>query len=202
MHRIIEQEDMDVFLVADHLLKCLDLLLSLEDKPSFRQLLIDAGNKGRQSGAHDMAFNYYKAAIQLSDPEEEWDDDNYPVTLQLYTNALGLSFVLGNNETTESLSDIIFKHARTPLDRKAAYLIQAYCYLSLQKPSEGRDTLVKCLEDLGNEKLTFENPEKDMQEGIDLLEKALGNLDMDEIPNIGLSDDPYVHATAEIMGEL
>ncbi|CDS09583.1 hypothetical protein LRAMOSA10943 [Lichtheimia ramosa] len=201
-HMMQEQEDMDVFLVADHLLKCLDLLLSLEDKSSFRQLFIDAGNKGRQSGAHDMAFSYYKAAIQLSDPEEEWDDDNYPVTLQLYTNALGLSFVLGNNETTESLADIIFKHARTPLDRKAAYLIQSHYYLSLQKPFEGRDTLVTCLEDLGNEKLTFENPEKDMQEGIDQLEKALGNLDMDEIPNIGLSDDPYVHATAEIMGEM
>ncbi|CDS11781.1 hypothetical protein LRAMOSA04044 [Lichtheimia ramosa] len=201
-HMMQEQEDMDVFLVADHLLKCLDLLLSLEDKTSFRQLLIDAGNKGRQSGAHDMAFSYYKAAIQLSDPEKEWDEDNYPVTLQLYTNALGLSFVLGNNETTESLADIIFKHARTPLDRKTAYLIQAHYFLSLQKPFEGRDTLVTCLEDLGNEKLTFENPEKDMQEGIDLLEKALGNLDMDEIPNIGLSDDPYVHATAEIMGEL
>ncbi|CDS08874.1 hypothetical protein LRAMOSA10235 [Lichtheimia ramosa] len=201
-HMMQEQEHMDVFLVADHLLKCLDLLLSLEDKSSFRQLLIDAGNKGRQSGAHDMAFSYYKAAIQLSNPEEEWDDDNYPVTLQLYTNALGLSFVLGNNETTESLSDIIFKHARTPLDRKAAYLIQAHGYLSLQKPSEGRDTLVKCLEDLGNEKLTFDNPEKDMQEGLDQLEKALGNLDMDEIPNIGLSDDPYVHASVEIMGEL
>ena len=60
---------MDVFLVADHLLKCLDLLLSLEDKSSFYELMVDAGNEGRQSGAHDMALSYYKAAIQLSDPE-------------------------------------------------------------------------------------------------------------------------------------
>ncbi|CDS06004.1 hypothetical protein LRAMOSA08532 [Lichtheimia ramosa] len=201
-HMMQEEEDMDIFLVADHLLKCLDLLLSLEDKSSFRELFFDAGNKGRQSGAHDMAFSYYKAAIQLCDPQKEWDDDNYPVTLQLYTNALGLSFLLGNNETTESLADNIFKHARTPLDRKPAYLIQSHYYLSIQKSFEGRDFLVTCLEDLGNEKLTFENPEEAMQKGLDQLEKAIGDMDIDDIANIGLSKDPYVHATAEIMGEL
>lgn len=62
--------------------------------------------------------------------------------------------------------------------------------------------MVTCLEDLGNEKLTFENPEEAMQKGLDQLEKAIGDMDIDDIANIGLSKDPYVHATAEIMGEL
>ncbi|KAJ8653535.1 hypothetical protein O0I10_010774 [Lichtheimia ornata] len=199
---MMKEDDMDVFLVADHLLKCLDLLLSLEDKSSFRELFVDAGNKGRQSGAHDMAFNYYKAAIQLSDPEKEWNDDNHPVTLQLYTNAMGLSFVLGNNEMTENLGETIFKHAKTPLERKTAYLIQSRYYLAQQKPFEGRDTLVACLEDLGNEKLTFEDAEKTMEKELEQLEKSIGNMDVDEIAEIGLSDDPYLHATAEIMGDL
>ncbi|KAJ8653301.1 hypothetical protein O0I10_011051 [Lichtheimia ornata] len=200
--QMMQEEDMDVFLVADHLLKCLDLLSSMDDKSPFHELFIDAGNKGRQSGAHDMAFSYYKAAIQLSDPEKEWDDDNYPITLQLYTNTMGLSFVLGNNEMTENLGEIIFKHAKTPLERKTAYLIQSRYYLSQQKPFEGRDTLLACLEDLGNEKLTFENAEEKMRQELDQLEKATGDMDVDEIANITLSDDPYVHATAEVMGEL
>ncbi|CDS05990.1 hypothetical protein LRAMOSA08518 [Lichtheimia ramosa] len=197
-----EEEDMDVFLVADHLLKCLNLLLSLEDKSSFRELLIDAGNKGRQSGAHDMALSYYKAAMQLSDPEKEWDEDNYPVTLQLYTSVMGLSFLLGDNQVTEKSAEAILKHAKTPSDRKDMYLIQSRYYLSLQKPFESRDTLLTCLEDLGNERLTFENPDKAMQEELYQLEKATGDMEVDEIVNIGLSDDPYVHATAEVMSEL
>ncbi|KAJ8651879.1 hypothetical protein O0I10_012548 [Lichtheimia ornata] len=199
---MMKEEDMDVFLVADHLLKCLDLLSSLEDKSSFRELLIDAGDKGRQSGAHGMALSYYKAAIQLSDPEKEWDDDNYPVTLQLYTNMMGLSFLLGDNEVTEKATEVISKHAKTPLDRKAMYFIKSRYYLSQQKPFEGRDVLLTCLEDLGNEKLSFENAEKTLQEELDQLEKAIEDMELDEIADIGFSDDPYVQATAEIMGEL
>ncbi|CDS05978.1 hypothetical protein LRAMOSA08506 [Lichtheimia ramosa] len=197
-----DEEDMDIFLVADHLLKCLDLLLSLEDKSTFCELLINAGNKGRQSGAHDMALSYYKAAMQLSDPEKEWDEDNYPVTLQLYTNVMGLSFLLGDNQVTEKSAEAILKHAKTPLDRKDMYLIKSRYYLSLQKPFEGIDTLLTCLEDLGNGRLTFENPDEAMREGLDQLEKATEDMDVDEIVNIGLSDDPYVHATAEAMSDL
>ncbi|CDH52356.1 histidine kinase [Lichtheimia corymbifera JMRC:FSU:9682] len=199
---MMKEEDMDVFLVADHLLKCLDLLSSLEDKPSFRELLIDAGNKGRQSGAHDMALSYYKAAIQLSDPEKEWDDDNYPVTLQLYTNTMGLGLLLGDNEVTEKSTEILSKHAKTPLDRKAMYFFKSRYYLSQQKPFEGRDVLLTCLEDLGNEKFTLENAEEAMQEELEKLEKTIENMDIDAIADIGLSDDPYVYATVEILAEL
>ncbi|KAI7873653.1 hypothetical protein K492DRAFT_223486 [Lichtheimia hyalospora FSU 10163] len=199
---MMKEEDMDIFLIADHLLKCLDLLLSLEDKSPFRKLFINAGNKGRQSGAHDMAFSYYKAAIQLNDSEKEWNDDNYSITIQLYINALGLGFLLGNNEMTENWMQFIFKHAKTPLDRKATYLIQSRYHLSQQKPFQGLDALIACLEDLGNEKFIFEDAEKIMHEELDQLEKATEHMDVDEITDIGLSDDPYVYATAEVMGEL
>ena len=193
---------MDVFLIVDHLLKCLDILLSLEDKSPFLKLFINAGNKGRQYGAHDMAFNYYKAAIQVSDSEKEWNDNNYSITLQLYINALGLGFLLGDNEMTEDWIQLIFKHAKTPLDRIATYLIQSRYHLSQQKPFEGLDALITCLEDLGNEKFIFEDAEKIMHEEIHQLEKATGHMDVDEITDIGLSNDPYVYATAEVMSEL
>lgn len=175
----------------------------MDDKDPYRMLLIDAGSKGRQSGAHNMAFNYYKAAIRLGDPEKDWDEDHYASSLQVYINALALSFVMGDNETTEEWMATIFKHAKNALDRKAAYLIQSRYYLLERRPHDGRDSLLTCLEDLGNERFLFKgNPKEAMDQEYKQLEMTIEEVGIDQIPDTKLANDPHVLATMDILEEL
>lgn len=194
---------MDSFLVADHLLKCQELLEAMDDKLPYRMLLIDAGSKGRQSGAHNMAFSYYKTALRLGNPEEDWDDDHYTSSLQVHINTLALSFVMGENETTEEMMAIIFKHAKTPLDRKAAYLVQSRYYLLGRRPHDGRDSLLTCLQDLGNERFLFKgNAKEAMDQEYKQLEEGITKIGIDQVENINLTNDPNVLATMDVLEEL
>ncbi|KAI7876512.1 hypothetical protein K492DRAFT_210310 [Lichtheimia hyalospora FSU 10163] len=200
---LMQEKTVDSFLVADHLLKCQELLKAMDDKEPYRMLLVDAGSKGRQSGAHNMAYSYYKAALRLGDPEKDWSDDHYASSLQVHINALALSFVMGDNGTTEELMTIIFKYAKNALDRKAAYLIQSRYHLLERRPHEGRDALLTCLQDLGNEKFLFKGDSKEaMDQEYKDLETAIERIGIDQIENINLADDPHVLATMDILEEL
>lgn len=197
------ENDPDTFLIADHLLKCQELLDGLEDKKPYQQIMMDAGNKGRSSGAHGMAFKFYDAAIHLGDPATEWeDDDTYSTTLHLYTSALSLSWVVGQYERTEELLDIIFSHARTPLDRMTAYRVQAKYYFSTQMHDKGRETLHRCLEDLGEDTGKFSTITAQQLEQLYFdVEKRM--LEMGEnVTNMPASQDPMLRAITSIMEEL
>ena len=164
--------------------------------------MVDAGNKGRSSGAHRMAYEFYDAAIRLGDRATEWEDDQYSTTLHVYTSALSLSWIVGQSERTEQLLDIIFSHARTPLDRMTAYRVQAKYYSSIQMHDKGRETLHRCLEDLGEDTTIFSTISTQELEQLYLdVEKAI--LEMgDNITNMPASQDPMLRAITSIMEEL
>ena len=106
-------------------------------------------NRARVSGAHKMAFGYYKAAISLLSPGC-WEGNDYSSTHFLYTNAVSLAWVVGENELTEEYLEAIFKHATNPMDRVIAYRTQhRYCF-SRQLHDQGAAALKKCIEELGD----------------------------------------------------
>ena len=193
---------MDTLLTAEHLLKCTDLLLLVTEKAAYRQLMINAGNQGMTSGAHSMAFAYYKLALELSDPETEWSDDEYTTTIQLYSNALAMSFINGAYEMMQRLLECIYTQARNPLDRVTAYQIQSRYYLAVKKPDESRDTLLECYRDLGIKDLTFSLTRDMIQEEYSKLGRLIDQIGMNKLPTIELSDDPFLLASLYITDEL
>lgn len=201
---LLLEREIDLFLVADHLLKCSHLLLSLDDKRPYRHVLIEAGNKGNSSGAHDMAFSYYMAAIDLGQTlSDEWDRSTggYNVSLNLYINAVALSWAVGKYEDTERLLDIIFDHVKDPLDRLAAYRVQARYYYGCQLHQEGRKTLFSCLNELGeNTELDF--TDEWLEEQYNQVQDRVERLGKEGVLNIPLSKDPLLAAKMYVMEEL
>ncbi|KAI7876513.1 hypothetical protein K492DRAFT_210311 [Lichtheimia hyalospora FSU 10163] len=201
---MMKENDTDTFLIADHLLKCRSLLDGMKDKEPYRKVLIEAGNKGRSSGAHRMAFAFYNTAIELADHDTEWEgDDNYNVTLHLYTNAVSLSWVVGQYERTEELLDIIFEHARTPFDRMPAYRVQSkYCF-SCQMHDKGREVLHRCLEDLGEDMEKFNScTDQELKELYDDLERTVMKMGSEQVINMPACEDPLLRGIVSIMEEL
>ncbi|KAI9494152.1 hypothetical protein BDB00DRAFT_938504 [Zychaea mexicana] len=198
---IMKEQIVDSFLAADHLIKCFELLTTIQDKEPYRRLLIEAGNKGRSSGAHGMAFTYYSAAIELGDPAHEWEGSNYTTTLHLYTNAVALSWVVGQNEQTEELLKVVFKNARTSIDRLTAFRMQAKYYFGIQQHDKGRGALHQCLKDLGEEyhdNLTEESLKREFDEA----EQMVGAIGREQVVNMKPCDDPSLRGIMSVLEEL
>ncbi|KAI8148750.1 hypothetical protein BJV82DRAFT_505635 [Fennellomyces sp. T-0311] len=199
---LMQEKRVDVFLVADHLLRCRNLLIKLDDKRSYRQLMIEAGAKGRSSGAITMAFAYYKLAIKLGNPYEEWSNDSYNTTLQLYSNAVALSWVVGKVEKTEELLDILFTNTREPIDRVPAYLIKAQYNFGRQMHEQGRETLFECLDELGSERIRMDTSDEALARDYAEIEQLVYRLGSEGILKLERCDDPILTATMTVMDEL
>ncbi|KAI9489180.1 hypothetical protein BDB00DRAFT_876728 [Zychaea mexicana] len=199
---LLEDEVVDTFLVADHLLNCQDILSSIDDKERYRKVMIMAGEKGQAAGAHSMAFAYYSCAITLSDSLEEWNDDNYETTLRLYTNAVSLSWVVGESEQMEDLLQVLFQKAKTPIDRMPAYRVQAQSCYAAQLHGKGCETLYKCLDELGDEVARMDTSQEALQREYDQAEQNFERLGVEGVLALEPCDDEIIKGSVVVMDEV
>ncbi|KAI9494156.1 hypothetical protein BDB00DRAFT_819869 [Zychaea mexicana] len=208
MHLIIARYMMkdhsaNTFLVASHLMKCINNAKAAPDREAFRSVLIEAANRNQLSGTHDVAFANYEAAIELADHDIEWNDTNYTETLSLYTNSAALSWIVGgHHDRTEKLLESIFHNSRDPIDRLNAYRVQSKYFFGCQKPEEGKQTLLHCLEELGFES-TPSTVNEDLQRHTDQdIRQQIKGVGKDIILNIKLCSDPLIIGIMTVFDEL
>ncbi|KAF1799121.1 hypothetical protein V8B55DRAFT_1519445 [Mucor lusitanicus] len=198
---LLHEESADSFLIADHLLKCLNLVCELDHKSCYRDILYEAGNKARASGAHKMAFSYYKAAIALLS-DHAWEGDEYARTHYLYTNAVSLSWIVGEYDTTEAYLDAIFNHTSDPMDRVTAYRIQHKYFFSRQMHEEGAQALRNCLAELQLEDFNFLNTRQELHTVYTKVIGMIREIGVDEMCKMGPCDDPKLKAIMTIIEEM
>ncbi|KAI8138755.1 hypothetical protein BJV82DRAFT_673294 [Fennellomyces sp. T-0311] len=199
---LMQEKTVDSFLVADHLLKCHSLVMTLKDKGPYRQVMIEAGSKGQAAGAHVMAFAYYKSAIQLGNRDDEWNDASYDATLKLYSNAVALSYVVGDNERTLDLLEILFKNTKRPIDRMPAFHIQAKYYFNCQMHVQGVETMFRCLDELGGERARMDISDEALARDYRCVEDLVQGLGADGILELPTCDDVILTAAMGVMDEL
>lgn len=191
----------DSFLIADHLLKCLSLLVESEDRGCYRNIFYESGNKARNSGAHRMALEYYKAAIALLD-EDPWLGDNYITTHFLYSNAVALSWVVGEYDTTEAYLDTIFANTTDPLDRVIAYRIQHKYYFGRQMHAEGAESLHKCLRELEIKKFKYSYSREELDEEFMEVKALIEKIGFEGLNKIDACEDIKLKTTMVILEEM
>ncbi|KAI7858865.1 hypothetical protein BDC45DRAFT_497792 [Circinella umbellata] len=199
---LMKKKQVDTFLVADHLLKCQDILATIEDKQYYRKIMLEAGMKGQSAGAHSMAFSYYNVAISLGNPFTDWSEFKYKTTLHLYTNAVALSWVVGQYDKTEELLSVIFANAKSAIDRMPAYRVQAQFYYASQLHEEGRDTLFKCLNELGDEITQMDTSDESLELEFNQAEEHFEKLGTEGVLDLELCDDILIKGTIGVMDEL
>ena len=196
------EKRVDIFLVADHLLKCQGILSTVEDKKYYRKIMISAGIKGQSAGAHSMAFSYYNTAISLGDLLIDWSEVEYATTLNLYTNAVALSWVVGHYELTEKLLSVIFANAKSAIDRMPAYRVQAQFYYALQLHDQGRETLLKCLNELGDEVSQLDTSDESLEREFNQAEENFEKLGVEGALALEPCDDAIFKGSIGVMDEL
>jgi nitrogen-specific signal transduction histidine kinase/tetratricopeptide (TPR) repeat protein len=192
----------DKFLIADHLLKCLNLVHDLDQKTCYKDILYEAGNRARASGAHKMGFSYYKAAISLLDPSTAWEGDLYTSTHYLYTNAVSLSWVVGEYHATETYLDAIFAHTTDPMDRVIAYRIQHRYFFARQMHSEGMKALHDCLAELDIEDFNLQVTREELDKTYKQVVQLLDTMTIEAVCKMDACEDPKLKAIMSVIEEM
>jgi GAF domain-containing protein len=149
-----------------------------------------------------MSFGYYKAAIRLLDSNTAWHPENYSCTHFLYSNAVSLSWVVGEYETTEEYLDIIFEHTTDPMDRVTAYRIQHKYYFARQMHDEGAEALKHCLKELDIEEFECSSSRENLDSEYERVKEIITRIGFEEMHKIGLCDSVKLKAIMGILEEM
>lgn len=148
-----------------------------------------------------MALEYYKAAIALLD-EDPWLGDNYTTTHFLYSNAVALSWVVGEYDTTEAYLDTIFANTTDPLDRVIAYRIQHKYYFGRQMHAEGAESLHKCLRELEIKKFKYSYSREELDEEFMEVKSLIEKIGFEGLKKIDACEDIKLKTTMIILEEM
>lgn len=171
MHFIIAQTLMKYYsadersrdVAASHICECVDVIVErVLLRQSFRKLLFDCATAAAESGARPTTARFYAVCFRLLQ-ENPWNDDepdcSYDETLQLYTRAAECYLYMGHYQETKRLLSIIFKNAKTPVDKSPAWVLQSRTLSQEGDSRSAFEALKQCLAALDiqvDEKPSFE----------------------------------------------
>ncbi|KAG1240661.1 hypothetical protein G6F68_017442 [Rhizopus microsporus] len=148
-----------------------------------------------------MALEYFKAAIVLMDPDC-WQSEQYATTHFLYTNAVALSWVVGEYDFTEKYLDVIFQNTTDPLDRVAAYRIQYKYHFSRQMHIEGAMALHECLKELDIKDFKWSYTRTELDEEFERVKDLIDQRGFEEIKKVEVCEDIKLKAIMSVLEEM
>jgi signal transduction histidine kinase/tetratricopeptide (TPR) repeat protein len=154
----INQPSVILFEQARHICEGIEAIKLREPtKTAFRELLYQAAETARESGARTSSLYYFKLCLDIL-PQDPWDDKTgdatYAETLTLHIRATEAFWYAGDYDTASKLLEDVFKHARDATDRAPAAIILSRMYVQKGDSRTAFDGLKRALADLG---LTIED---------------------------------------------
>ncbi|CAO3599544.1 unnamed protein product [Absidia cylindrospora] len=200
----MDEPEVDTFWVADHLKAALHLIKLFDKKSKHRAILIRAGDRAYNSGAHNLAFSYYSAAKVLL-PDEPWTaygvDGTYQETLHLYTRLAEISWFMGY-DLTQPLLTTILSNAKSAIDRAAAYRLQHRHQWSSQKLQGRAYILMKCLSELGAENVSLDFTDSELQQLYQDTRHEVVEMGMENIFKLPVCENHLIRTRLSIMEEM
>ncbi|KAI7900504.1 uncharacterized protein BX663DRAFT_439281 [Cokeromyces recurvatus] len=200
----MRKEKVDKFWVADHVKAAMHLIKGEDVKTPYRKVLLQAGDKAFDSGAHKLAFSYYSAACQLlstkEDPWKDGDDSNYVETLHLYTRLAEISWFM-DYDLTRGYLDAILHHAQSAIDRAAAYRVQHRYRWSSLGSHKSSSILLECLRELGVKDIDINLDKKQLMQLYTTTRQEVLNVGMENILKLPVCDSRLIRTRFSIMEE-
>ncbi|RCI05416.1 hypothetical protein CU098_002574, partial [Rhizopus stolonifer] len=199
----IVKNHIDRFWVADHVMAAIHLIQNETIKSPYRKVLLQAGDKAFDSGAHTLAFDYYTAAQHLlsANPWKDGPDARYIETIHLYTRLAEIGWVTGHHKTRTYLQ-AIFKHAQSAIDRATAYRVQHRYRWSRTKSKDSPSILLECLRELGMDDIKMDLSEKELEEIYIYTRKEVLKVGMNNILRLPICENRLIRTRFTIMEEL
>jgi hypothetical protein len=196
--------DVDACWIADHLKAAMPLIKLFDKKSKHRAILIQAGDRAYNSGAHSLAFSYYSAAQELLAPSDPWvngADSTYQETLHLYTQLAEISWFMGYDMTPTLLSTIL-QHATSAIDRAAAYRLQHRHQWSQTELQGKAYILMECLGELGSENVSLDLNDTELLHLYQHTRREVLKIGMNDIFKLPVCEDHLVRTRLSIMEEM
>ncbi|KAI9257050.1 hypothetical protein EDC94DRAFT_564880 [Helicostylum pulchrum] len=199
------KDNVDKFWVADHVKAAIHLIKEYRIKSCYRSVLVQAGNKAFDSGAHKLAFSYYSAAQELlttiDNPWKDGEDAKYSETLHLYTRLAEISWFMDYDFTRGYLNTIL-SHARSAIDRAAAYRVQHRYRWSRTGSQESAPILLECLHELGVDDIKMDLSEKDLEDLYNVTKNEVLQVGLNEVLKLPICESRLIRTRFSIMEEL
>ncbi|CAO3595489.1 unnamed protein product [Absidia cylindrospora] len=195
--------EVDAFWVADHLKAAIYLISLFDNKSKHRAILIRAGDRAYNSGAHSLAFSYYSAAKDLLSMEP-WTDGvegSYQETLHLYTRLAEISWFMGY-DLTQSLLTTILNNARSAIDKAAAFRLQHRHQWADQKHQGRAYILMDCLSELGAENVSLDLSDTELQKLYQDTRCEILDMGMHNMFKLPVCEDHLIRTRLSIMEEM
>ncbi len=142
-----EQQDRDIFKLVNHFNQAQKLLTTETDREEIARLNLKAGQKARIAAAYQEADDYLTRGLSLLHCQS-WQD-NYELSLDLYTEAGEVAYLCGDFARMENLTGTVIEKARHLLDKAIAYEIRIAAYMAQYDLGRVVDTGLTVLSLLG-----------------------------------------------------
>ena len=171
----------------------------------FRQLLYRAAQTAREQGARQMSLSYLKYALQLL-AEDPWNVDDpiadvqYDEVITLMVQTAGATWYLGDFPGASTLVKDIFAHAKEPVDRTPAYILESRMYAQSGDSRAAFASMKRALADLGHDfvKRSWEECDAEFERIVPLLKYH--DLDLDTVVDSKI--DRKLMTTGSVLIEL
>ncbi len=189
-----------VFEIVNHFNKGKELIVCFSEIITLVGLNLTAGKKAKSSTAYELAVKYFQTGLDLL-PSDSWKN-LYSLTLDLHIETIEVLFLNVQFEEAQNLSEIVFKKAKTILDKVKVYELQLQSYHAQLQLQLVIDTARKVLTELGVDLPQKETPEA-LQKEIDKLQQeielSLNQKSIDSLINLPEMKEDYKLAAIRIL---
>ena len=194
-----QERNENLFELVRHLNLGKSLIKHKIAKKSLVKLNLKAGNRAKKAHAYSAAVTYLQTALEFLDIDS-WEN-NYYLSLQVYTTRAEVAYLLGDFQEMEVLSQTILSEAQNILDKVAVYKILISASANQRKMIDAITIGKKALKDLGVELPSRPNPEM-----IDLTLQKISSLlegkDIEELIDLPVMKDKKAKAIMDLLANL
>ncbi len=122
-------------------------LVQENEKAGILMLTLAAARKAKTAAAYQQGWRYVQQAMNFS-PQQGWKE-NYPLMLEMYNEAVQLSYLSSQYGEMEELGRIVLQHAADPLDKSIVYEYRIMGMIAQNEFLKSVNTALELLEQLG-----------------------------------------------------
>jgi predicted ATPase/HD-GYP domain-containing protein (c-di-GMP phosphodiesterase class II) len=198
-HTAPEQREERLFDIVFQLNQCQPHRMSPAERRDVAWLNVQAGQKAKESAAYEPAFRYLQAGLALLD-DASWQQD-YDLTLTLYTEAAEAAYLVGESATLEQCAATVLQRARGLLDTVEMHdiLIRSYASCGMMHAAIGQALPV--LEQLGEPLLAKPTP-ADTAHELQQTAALLAAHPFDTLAHLPPLTDPHRLAALRLMARI
>jgi predicted ATPase/class 3 adenylate cyclase/tRNA A-37 threonylcarbamoyl transferase component Bud32 len=191
-----EKLEEQVFIIINQLNLGIDLITDPSQKLELADLNLRAGKKAKAANAYEIAVTYLEQGIKLLD-NQSWQQ-NYALTLALYTEAVEAKYLNTDLAAAEDLSLVVLSQAKTLLERVRIYEIKIPFYISQDRMQEAVGLALEVLQLLGIKLPSHPHP-LHIVIGLVTTKISLGMKKITDLENLPEMDDRTALAALRII---